>query len=166
MSRLPVAVAVACLACLIALPAAAQDGGDRREGYYYPPVTSEELFARKLTRTQPNANRAVRVAFVVEVTKAQLEAPETPRFSVFAKGGQAEHMIIVALDDEVFRTLFRARAVLAQLTSNARGTAFFRQNGIQAIATWFDMAKILGFEDIVISDGHSWSHRIILSSGS
>ncbi|MEM6973489.1 MAG: hypothetical protein AAF577_11850 [Pseudomonadota bacterium] len=155
---------IALIALFAAGPALAQE--DRREGYYYPPVTSEELFARKITSNQPAAGRSVRVAFVVEVTKAQLAAPETPRFSIFAKGGQAEHMIIVALDDEVFKTLFRARAVLAQLTSNARGTAFFRDNGIQAVATWFDMAKLLGFEDIVISDGETWSHRILLQPGS
>ena len=59
-------------------------------------------------------------------------------------------MIIVALDDEIFRTLQRARASLAQLTANARATAFFRDTGLEAVATWFDLAKILGFEDIVI----------------
>ncbi|MEO1471577.1 MAG: hypothetical protein AAFV86_21275 [Pseudomonadota bacterium] len=145
------------LALGIAAPAAAQ-----QEGYYYPPVTSEEVFERRIAPPQDAANRAVRVAFTVEVTKAQLAAPETPRFAVFAKGTDAQHMIIVALDDEIFRTLHRARAVLAQLTANARGTPFFQKNGIQTVATWFDMAKLLGFRDIVISDGVAWSHKIVL----
>ena len=52
--------------------------------------------------------------------------------------------------------------MLAQLTSNARGTDFFVQNKIQTHATWFDLAKILGFADIVISDGATWSHRVVL----
>ncbi|MEM0943460.1 MAG: hypothetical protein AAGI70_05880 [Pseudomonadota bacterium] len=151
-------IAALCLA-LIALPAHAED---RREGYYYPTVGSEEEFARDLTDQAPPSNRSVRVGFITQITKAQLAAPEAPQFSIFAKGSAAEHMVIVALDDEIFRTLFRARAVLAQLTSNARGTDFFINNGIAAHATWFDLAKLLGFEDIVISDGHSWSHRIVL----
>ncbi len=104
----------------------------------------------------------MRINFITEVTKAQLAAPETPRFAVFAKGDDAEHMIIIALDDEIFRTLYRARAVLAQLTSNARGTKFFVDANLQFTATWFDLAKMLGFHDIVISDGGTWSHRITL----
>ncbi len=132
-----------------------------REGYYYPPVTSEEAFSRSLGDTPP-ANRDVRTNFITEVTKAQLAAPETPRFAIFAKGSGAEHMIIMALDDEVFRTLFRARAVLAQLTANARTTAFFQDNNLQFVATWFDLAKLLGFEDIVISNGETWSHKVVL----
>ena len=134
---------------------------DKREGYYYPAVTSEETFIRSLGNTPP-ANRAVRANFITEITKAQLDAPEAPQYVIFAKGAQAEHMIILALENDIFRTLYRARAVLAQLTSNARGTDFFKSNNLQFVATWFDLAKILGFEDIVISDGVTWSHRINL----
>ncbi|MEL6478597.1 MAG: hypothetical protein AAFR17_14805 [Pseudomonadota bacterium] len=147
-------------ALILLLPGLA--AADSRESYYYPPINSDEVFSRRITDRPPPSNRQVRVAFMTEITKAQLAAPETPRFAVFAKGGEAQHMIIVALDDEVFRTIYRARAVLAQLTSNARGTDFFIKNGIAAHATWFDLAKLLGFEDIVISDGNLWTHKIVL----
>lgn len=152
---------VMCFALLAfaAAPLRAED--DPRVGYYYPAITSEEVFERAFAQT-PHADRAVRVNFVTEITKAQLAAPETPRFSMFAKGAGAQHMIIIALDDEVFRSLYRARALLAQLTSNARTTEFFVQNNLQFTATWFDLAKLLGFRDIVISDGVMWSHRITL----
>lgn len=146
---------LAVLLIALALPAQAD-----QEGYYYPSVGSVEVFERDLTGAAARPGRDVRVGFVTQVTKAQLAADHAPRFSIFAKGAQAEHMIIVALDDEVFKTIFRARAVLAQLTSNARGTDFFINNGIETTATWFDLAKLLGFRDLVISDGHSWSHRV------
>ena len=148
------------LFCVLAWPAAAA-AEDRRVGYYYPAITSEETFDRSFSQAPP-ANRGVRVNFVTEITKAQLEAPEAPRFSVFAKGAQAEHMIVVALDDEIFRTLYRARAQMAQLTSNARSTQFFIENNIQFHATWFDLAKLLGFDDIVVTDGVTWSHKVHL----
>ena len=108
----------------------------------------------------PPADRAVRVGFTTQITKAQLAAPESPRFVIFAKGDEAQHMIIIALDDQVFKTIYRARAMLAQLTSNARGAELF-VNNIRDDATWFDLAKLLGFEDMVISDGETWSHRVI-----
>ena len=134
---------------------------DTREGYYYPAITSEETFARKINNPPP-ANRAVRAGFITEITKAQLAAPANPDFVIFAKGRKANHMIIVAVNDEIFRTLYRARAVLAQLTSNARSTEFFKSNNLQFVATWFDLAKMLGFKDIVITDGETWSHKIHL----
>ena len=150
-------IAAALAATLVATAAAA----DEREGYYYPEVTSEEVFARTMLEVPP-AEPAARVRFIVHVTKAQLAAPDNPRFVIFEKGGEAQHMIIVALDDEIFATPYRARAVLAQLTANVRGTEFFEEFGLVTEATWFDLAKLLGFEDVVISDGRDWSHRVVL----
>jgi hypothetical protein len=146
-------IAVAVLASMFFVSAAVADG------YYYPRVGTEEVFSRQLGPTPP-AGRAVRVTFTTQITSAQLAAPESPRFVIFAKGDEAQHMIIVALDDEIFRTIYRARAVLAQLTSNARRTDFFVNSGIETHATWFDLAKLLEFEDVVISDGATWSHRV------
>ena len=134
---------------------------DENDSYYYPPISSEEVFSCDLGAAPP-AGRAVRVGFATQITKAQLAAPDSPRFVIFAKGDEAQHMIVLALDDQIFKTIYRARAVLAQLTSNARGTDFFIQNGIEFHATWFDLAKLLGFEDLVISDGVTWSHRVVL----
>lgn len=152
-------ISAGLLAAAIAAPSLSK--ADSREGYYYPLVTSEETFSRTLGNPPP-ADRTVRANFITEITKAQLDAPESPRFVIFAKGQRSQHMVIIALDDEIFRTVFRARAVLAQLTSNARSTAFFQSNNLQYVATWFDLAKILDFKDIVISDGATWSHRVHL----
>lgn len=153
MMRILIATA---LCATLNLSAAAEE----RDNYYYPPVSSEEVFARGLIQA-PAASRAVRTGFTTQITAAQLAAPESPRFVIFAKGDDAQHMIIVALDDQVFKTIFRARAVLAQLTSNARRTDFFVNNGIETQATWFDLVKLLGFDDLVITDGATWTHRIV-----
>jgi hypothetical protein len=144
-----------CAFLLTALPVSA----DKQEGYYYPPVSSEEEFDRAII-TAPPANRNVRIGFVNTVTKAQLEAPETPRFVMFAKGADARRLIMVALDDEVFKTLYRARAVMAQFTANLRGTEFFEQQGLTTAGTFYDMLQILDFESLTISDGETWSHRV------
>lgn len=159
MWKLMVAVLGVSLVAAVALSTVALSG--EREGYYYPAISSEEVFGRTMLDVPP-PGRDARVRFIVNVTKAQLAAPENPRFVVFEKGGDAEHMIIVALDDQVFSTLYRARAVLAQLTASVRGGEFFDQSGLVTEATWFDMAKLLGFEDVVVSDGKNWAHRVVL----
>ena len=157
MSRILIAAIIAVSLGAASLGGAAWAAG--KGSYYYPPVDSEEVFARELA-VAPLADRTVRVGLTTLITKAQLAAPESPRFVIFAKGDEARQMIIVALDDQVFRTIYRARAVLAQLTSNVRGADFFANN-IQDYATWFDLARMLGFKDLVISDGATWSHRVI-----
>ena len=83
-----------------------------------------------------------------------------PRFVFFAKGSDAKHLSVVALDDGVFSTLFRARAVLAQMTSNMRNNDFFRQQELQHVATFFDLLQLMEFDTLVISDGETWSHQV------
>jgi len=143
-------------ALTFAAPLAAED---RYVGYYYPEVTSEETFDR-LIRDSQGAGKAVRVDFINVITTAQLEAPESPRFVFFAKGSDADTLILVALDDEVFSTLYRARAIMAQLTVSVRKGGFFRQEELQYVATFYDLLQLMQFNELIISDGENWSHRV------
>ncbi|MGZ2258616.1 hypothetical protein [Roseobacter sp. A03A-229] len=144
-------------AILIAGASAAQD---RYVGYYYPEVTSEETFDR-VVRASSGAGKAVRIDFVNVLTSAQLEAPESPRFVFFAKGEDADTLILTALDDEVFATLYRARAIMAQMTVAVRQGGFFQQEELQYVATFYDLLQLMQFNELVISDGRSWTHRVM-----
>jgi hypothetical protein len=148
---------VAILFLFLATGAAAAT--DRYVGYYYPEIASQEAYDRVLVPLQ-DVGKEVRVDFVTTLTKAQLAAPESPRFVFFAKGEASDQLIVVALDDQVFKTLFRARAVLAQMTSNVRGGDFFKAQDLQYIATFYDMLQMLGFESLVVSDGQNWTHKV------
>lgn len=143
--------------CLL-LCATAGAANERHVGYYYPAITSTETFDRVIRR--PGSNKDVRVDFLTQLTQAQLAAPESPRFIFSAKGEGSEDLILVALDDEVFRTLYRARAVMAQMTSNIRNSPLFRQQELQSVATFYDLLQMLEFDSLVITDGQSWSHRV------
>ena len=149
-------VLLALTLVLLGGPLAAQEG---HEGYYYPPVTSEESFDRAI-RDLGDPTKEVRIDFVQSLTQAQLAAPETPRFMFFAKGASAKDLIVVALDDEVFKTLYRARAVMAQMTVSVREGPFFVDQNLQFVATFYDLLQILEFDTLVISDGADWSHRV------
>ncbi len=141
----------------------AQDepGRDRHIGYYYGSLTSQETYVARATPS-PDANRGHRVAFVtgleVEVAKRGHPIP----YAIFAKGGEAQKLIIVALMDGPMDTLFRARGVLANLTAQARLTPLLRENNVSDWFTFFDLCRVLGFEQITISDGKSWTHQIKL----
>ena len=147
-------------ALLIALTAtAAVAQTDRYVGYYYPEITSSEVFERQI-RSARGANKAVRVDFLTSLTTAQLSAPESPRYVFFAKGQSAETLILVALDDDVFKTLFRARAVMAQMTSRLRDTPLFVSQDLQFVATFYDLLQTLGFDTLIITDGERWAHKV------
>ena len=61
-----------------------------------------------------------------------------------------------------FRGIYQARAVLAQMTSIARTSPIFRENNVQDMFTFLDLARMLGFEELTISDGQSFAHRIAI----
>ena len=145
------------LALLCSAAAAAED---RHDDYYYPAVTSREVYKAR-TPARPDATREVRIGYIVAETDGQAQRPYPPRYAIFAKGDDAEKLIIIGFD-EGFRTLYRARAVLAQLTARARGTALLRNMGVDDVFTFLDVARLLGFAQVTVSDGASWSHQIEL----
>jgi len=135
---------------------------DTYEKYYYPKITSQEVFSRVLL-IPPKSDKDVRIGFATSITQAQLAAPESPRFVIFAKGKEAKKLIIIALDDNIFKTLYRARALLAQLTSNLRGNKFLSKQNLTDEGTFYDLLQLMQFESLVISDGETWSHEVVFA---
>ena len=144
---------------LLAIPVAVAQ--DRYDGYYYPAPSSKEAYTAR-ARVLPGSDRDRRLGFIVGFTKELAEDPSPLRFTLFAKGTDAEKLIIVALDDDIFASLFRARAVLATLTAHVRASPLFAELGVQNLFMFYDLAKLLGFKQITISDGREWSHRVDL----
>lgn len=134
---------------------------DRHEGYYYPELSSQETY-RARAQSLPDSDRTRRVGFVVELTQQMLKNPYPPDFVIFAKGTEVEKLILVAMRDGVIDTLYRARALLAMLTSVARATPLFKDYGVADYFTFFDLLKILGFEQLTISDGEAFAHQVTI----
>ena len=154
-------VALVMLASAVVLAPRPASAGDRHAGYYYPEPATHEVYEARAT-TLPEANREVRLGFVVGVTQTLLRQPYAPAFVIFAKGDEAEKMIIVGLAEGYMNTLYRARAVLAMLTAVARSTRFLNERGVAEYLTFFDLAKLLGFTRITISDGRTFAHQITI----
>ncbi len=134
---------------------------DRHAGYYYPAPSSREVYRARPEQT-PEASRALRIGFVTGVAAMMAKRGYAPSYALFAKGSEAEKLIIVALKDGALDTLFRARAVLADLTAFARTMPVFGEFGARDRYTFFDLAKILGFTQITVSDGRTFAHQVSL----
>ncbi len=138
------------------------EASDRHAGYYYPkPVTKEHY--RPRARKMSGAGKETRIAFVTNITNAMwTKNPYPPQFAMFSKGSQQEKLVIVSFRDGAFNTIFRARALLAQLTAVARTTRLIREQLKPADLTFLDLLNLMGFEQLTISDGKTFSHQITL----
>jgi hypothetical protein len=134
---------------------------DRHEGYYYPDVQTRETYVAR-AQTLPSADRSARLEFVTQLTISQSNTPYPPQYAIFAKGSDAQKLIITALDGDVFETLYRARGVMAQMSAYARTTEFFQEHGVDDIFTFYDLLKLLGFTQLTITDGENWAHQITI----
>lgn len=152
-------LAVASIVAALAGPAAAQEGN--HAGYYYPdPQSREEYISR--ARTMVDSDRSRRLQFTQSLTLGQLERPYPPSFAIFAKGDEAEKLIIVSMTSGYADTLYRMRGFLALLTHVSRESPLFTSFKVEEIFTFLDLLKLLGFQQLTVSDGERYAHQILI----
>ena len=150
---------VGLMAACAAMASSTASAGDRHVGYYYPePATSEIYEAR--AATLPDASRKRRILFVTELTNQMMNNPYPPPFAVFAKGAEAEKMIITSLYADGYNTLYRMRGLLALLSARARSTPIFTKYQVEDLFTFLDLLKLLGFKQVTVTDGDVFAHQI------
>lgn len=133
---------------------------DRHAGYYYPKPDAVEVYDARV-RELPGASYGRRLGFVVGLTSELLQRPFSPEYAIFAKGTRAEKLIIVANQRGRLNTIFRVRALLATLTSVARATPVFQEHDLEERLTFFDLAFMLGFRQLTVSDGETFAHQVL-----
>ncbi len=158
-SLLAAVMAAVCLWVTGAI--AAPPPKDRLEGYYYPTITSREVYVSR-GKVLEDSTRARRLGFVSAITQQLAEQPYAPTYAVFAKGDDAKRLIIVAYGGGQLNTVYRARALFAALTALARLTPLFQELQVEELFTFFDLCKLLGFTTITVSDGDKFAHQITI----
>jgi len=133
---------------------------DRHAGYYYPTKVSTETYVAR-SKQLGGVNRIRRLVFVSAITNKLWSGGYPPPYVMFSKGATGEKLIIVGMGG-YFSTLFQARALLASLTAQARTTKVFREFNIDGRLTFYDLAYMMGFEQITISDGKTFAHQVKL----
>lgn len=138
-------------------------GVNQHAGYYYPHPQTMETYQPRISLVQ-EADRRTRIAFTTGLTTQMLSAPSAPRFAIFAKGEDAQKLIIVGLTDDAFNTIYRLRALLAMLTAYSRSTPAFQGHPYPENLTFLDLIFLIGFEEVTVSNGRDVAHRIELIS--
>ena len=148
-------------AAILLLVTSIAQAEDRHAGYYYPqPEIIEEYEAR--APHLPESDRGRRLTFVSGIIRQIADEPYPPTYAIFAKGAEAEKLIIVGVRDGFYDTLYRTRALLAALTSLSRGTPLFQELDPEQHYTFFDLCYMLGFQQLTITNGREFAHQIVL----
>ena len=155
-------LAVSVTALVIFGAAISGHAADRHAGYYYPPIEGEPEVYEARAETMVQASRNTRIGFVTGISAQNRKLPYLPAAIMFAKGSQAQKLIIVALQDGRIDTIYRARALFADMTAQARLLPMFQELGVEDYFTFFDLCKMLGFEQITISNGRDFTHQILI----
>lgn len=142
----------------------AQNKPDRYIGYYYPAPQRIEVYCARVDPF-PNVDKKRRVGFIIGIKTGMSKQPYSTPYSVFAKGGQSDKLLIIAKQDGFLDTIYRARALLAELSTSARTTPIFVKSNAPEELTFLDLITMLGFQKVTLSDGDGFSHQIILLPG-
>lgn len=134
---------------------------DRYVGYYYPQVQSEETYQAPLP-VFAGVSRLSRVGFVTGLDQEQKQRPYPPTYHMFTKGGDAHKLIIIAAEEGRYNTLFRLRGLLASMTADARTSPLFTKIGSVEQLNFFDLLKVAGFKELVVTNGKDIAHRVII----
>ena len=144
-----------------AKPLPGANGDDRYVGYYYPKPTSTEVFESSMQTIQ-GAERPQRVQFVTVVSQGTIQSAYRVPYAVFAKGEKADKMIIVGMQSGELNTIYRMRALLANMTTMSRLSPFFQERTVAEDATFFDLLKLLGFRELTVTDGEKVTHQVTI----
>ena len=106
--------------------------------------------------------RAQRIQFVTVVSQGTIQAAYRVPYAVFAKGEKGDKMIIVGLQSGELNTIYRMRALLANMTTMSRMSPFFQERTVAEDATFFDLLKLLGFTTVTITDGDKLTHQVTI----
>lgn len=139
--------------------AAAPAAEDKYVGYYYPKPTTVENYTSPMQMIA-GAERQQRVQFVTVVSQGTIQSAYRVPYSVFVKGEKAEKLIIVGLQPGELNSIYRIRAILANMTTMSRLSPFFQERTVAEDANFYDLLKMLGFTQLTATDGEKFAYQV------
>ena len=110
--------------------------------------------------TLPDSDRGRRLGFVTGLSKEFDARPYPPNYLVFAKGDEADKLIIVGMHGRPVQHGLSRPGAARRSDGLGALTHFFQQNTIADYATFLDFLKLLGFKQVTVTDGVAFAHQI------
>lgn len=138
----------------------AKTGIDARTGagLYFPAPTSFEEPQIRFP-TLEGVGPAQRRLFVDQVNLAASESSRSVSIVAQAVGEDHGTLVFIILGGHSEPTTYLAKAFLARMTSVSRFTPAIAEMGLSEEFDIYNVAAVLGFQRIVVSDGRAFSHQ-------
>ncbi|MEM1390071.1 MAG: hypothetical protein AAGG45_03240 [Pseudomonadota bacterium] len=132
------------------------------EGYTYPAPVGFEVVPTIVVDEVAIPSFEARVQFVSQLTQMLTSRPYAPLALAMTEGN--DHQTIVFMDAGRLNvsTAYQARAMVAQMSSATRNSPVFAQYGVENYASVFDLFKLLGFDQVVITDGDDFAYAFLI----
>lgn len=130
-------------------------------GTYYPRISSIETPEIRFGQ-MAGVGPEERQFFIDQVNLAASTPGRTAPIVAQAVGENHETLVFIYLDAEGPMTPFLARAILARLTSVSRFAPAIAEMGLSSEFDIYNMAAVLGFGQIIVSDGRDFAHQASL----
>lgn len=164
--RIALIVSIMALGACESLPlarnadAAAISAVDARSGAgtYYPAVTSRDAPDIRFVR-MAGVGPQQREFFVDQINIAAVTPGRTMSIVAQAIGEDRDTLVILYLGDEGEMTPYLARGLLARMTSVTRSAPAIAGMGLSSEFDIYNMAAVLGFRRIIVTDGRDFSHQ-------
>ena len=145
--------------------AAAENSASRLkagQNNYYPPIVSADIPEVRFSAAA-EAGAQKRHFFVDQINLAA--AGNSFPIVAQAVGADSATLVIMNIDTPEGITPYIARAMLARMTSVVRFLPEISELGLSAEFDIYNMAAVLGFNRIVVTDGREFSHEARLTNG-
>lgn len=130
-------------------------------GIYFPTATSFEQPEIRFP-TMPGVGPQQRQLFVDQLNVAAISPGLSMPAAVMAVGDGRKTLVFMHLGETGPTTPYMARAVLARLTSITRLSPEIANMGLSNQFDIYNMAAVLGFERIIVSNGRDFAHEATL----
>lgn len=127
-------------------------------GLYYPPASSVET-PDILLQQLPGVGPQQRQSFVDQVNLAVGTPGRSVPIVAQAVGANRETLVLLYVGGEGAMTPYLARGVLARLTAVTRSAPAIQAMGLSSEFDAYNMAAVLGFGRIVVTDGRAFAHQ-------
>jgi hypothetical protein len=127
-------------------------------GLYYPPASSLEtpnIRFQQMLGVGPQQ----RQSFVDQVNLAVGIPGRSLPIVAQAVGANRETLVVLYVGGEGAMTPYLARGVLARLTAITRSAPAIQAMGLSSDFDAYNMAAVLGFARIVVTDGRAFAHQ-------
>lgn len=128
------------------------------EGKYYPPISSVETPNVRFGQ-MAGVGPQERQFFTDQINLAASTPGRSVPIVAQAVGENNNTLVFIYLDAEGSMTPYLARGILARLTSVTRFAPAISEMGISSEFDIYNMASVLGFARIIVTDGRDFAHE-------